>query len=89
MSDNLYPPWFPDQPGWLILSRPERGTLIVLHRCGLWVEAADIKWELDVDEVDAVRAVLVDGANAGLTGRHSVRVARHGNACTVTLEKSP
>ena len=89
MTDNLYPPWFPDQPGWLILSRPERGTLIALHRCGLWIEFSDIKWEWDAAEADAVRAVLVDGANTGLTGRHSVRVARDGTTCTVTLEKAP
>lgn len=90
MSDNPYPPWFPDQPGWLILSRPERGTLIVLHRCGLWVEFADLRWEeAEVDAVHAIRAALAEGAKSELTGQHNVLVTRDGTTYTATLEKTP
>jgi len=89
MTDNLYPPWFPDQPGWLILSRPERNTLVMLHRCGLWVEVADIKWEWEAAETEAIRAALVEGVKAGMTGRHTVLVTRDGTTYTATLEKTP
>lgn len=64
--------------GWTIIHRPERGSFVVLHDSGLFIEIDDGAMAAWDDRIDnALSAQLKKAVAEGVTGRHLVEVTKH------------